>query len=320
MDTLKPYNVAFGTESLKLKLGNASLSCFVLENGQRVLTKNSVQKALGYDGKSENWLFEFLLHINRLTPVEPVILEALSKDIAFQVKNAETVTAKYGVSANLFVEACNAIIKAKEDGFLFMSELKYAKSAENIIKAIGDADIEKLIDYASGFDLFRQNHKEALMRFMINNYNKEYPVWIKSFSNNFLEAILAFKSWDWKDLNENAEKIGAYFNHILFSRVEDAVFENLESTRPKMKYRKKNAPEQYIGHPDLKSQIQAITALIRASGENQTIFEQLINKSFPKKRDLMADSSLKQATAGKSNTKLSIFNETLEKALAHRKK
>jgi hypothetical protein len=320
MDPIKPYNITFGSESLKLKLGNLALSCYILENGQRVLTKTSVQKALGYDGKSENWLFEFLMHINRLTPVEPVILEALSKDAVFQINNAEITATKYGVSANLFVEACNAIIKAKEDGFLFISELKYAKSAETIIKAIGDADIEKLIDYASGFDLFRQNHKEALMRFMITNYNKEYPVWIKSFPNNFIEAILAFKSWNWKELNENAEKIGAYFNHILFSRVEDVIFENLESSKPKMKYRKKNTPEQYIEHPDLKAQIQAITALIRASGKNQTIFEQLINKSFPNKRDLMADASQKQENTDKSSAKLSVFNETLGKALAYRKK
>lgn len=315
METKLP-TVAFGSESLKLKIGNVALVCFILDNGQRILTKNSMQKALGYDGKSDNWLFEFLINVNRLTPVEPVILEALGKDILYTTDSS---VIKHAISPNLFVEACRAIVKANADGFLYVSEQKFAKAAENIVTNIGDADIEKLIDFASGYDLFKHNHKEALIRFMQSYGNRQYPIWVRSFPDHFLSAIFAFNGWTWKDLNEKSEKIGAYLNDIVFSRVDDRLFETLNSSKPKMKYRKQNTQEQYLENEDLRAHTSAIVALIRASERNETILEQLINKSFPKQRNLENVAAKKDAGTN-TGVKLSIFNENLQKALVHKKK
>src|SRR6476660_5803337 len=244
MDSNLPI-AAFGSETQKLKIGAYTFSCYLLENGRRVLLKNSMPKALGYDGKSENWLFEFLMHINRLTPVEPVILEALSKDILFLVKSGDGFTKRMGISPNLFVEACRTIVTANEDGFLFMSEVRFAKAAENILEAIGDADVEKLIDYATGYELYKQNHKDVLSRHMVAN-GGPHANWVKSFPDSFFQNIFAFKGWSWKKLNESPEIVGAYFNDLIFSRIEDLLFEKLETSKPKMHYRKKNTPEQYI--------------------------------------------------------------------------
>src|SRR5688572_15108881 len=183
MDSKLPV-AAFGSETQKLKIGSFTFSCYLLENGRRLFLKNSIQKAFGYDGKSENWLFEFLMHINRLTPIEPVILEALGKDIVFQVKSGDGFTKRVGISPNLFVEACRAIVTANDDGFLYMSEVRFAKTAESILAAIGDSDIEKLIDFATGYELFKQNHKDALSRYMVTN-GSQYANWIKSFPDSF---------------------------------------------------------------------------------------------------------------------------------------
>lgn len=315
METKLP-TVAFGSESLKLKIGNASLTCFILDNGQRILTKNSVQKALGYDGKSENWLFEFLMNVNRLTPVEPVILEALGRDILYTTDSS---TIRHAISPNLFVEACRAIVEANNDGFLYVSEQKFAKAAENIVTTIGDADIEKMIDFASGYDLFKHNHKEALIRSMQSENNQQYPIWVRSFPDYFLSAIFAFNNWTWKDLNEKSGTIGAYLNDIVFSRIDLPLFETLNSSKPKMKYRKQNTQEQYLENPDLKAYTSSIVALIRASERNETILEQLINKSFPKQRNL-GNAAEKKDAGTTTGVKLSAFNENLQKALLHKKK
>lgn len=315
METKLP-TVAFGSETLRLKIGNASLTCFILDNGQRILTKASVQKALGYDGKSENWLFEFLINVNRLTLVEPVILEALGKDILYTTDSS---IIKHAISPNLFVEACRAIVKANSDGFLYVSEQKFAKAAENVVNTIGDADIEKMIDFASGYDLFKHNHKEVLIRVMQSGGNQHYPVWIRSFPDYFFSAIFAFNGWNWNDLNEKAEKIGAYLNDIVFSRIDEELFELLNSSKPKMKYRKKNTQEQYLENQELKTHTSAVVALLRASEKNETIFEQLLNKSFPMQRTL--GHAMPKRDAGiNTGVKLSVFNETLQKALLHKKK
>jgi hypothetical protein len=316
MESNKLPTAAFGSEAQKLKLESFTFSCYLLENGRRVLLKNSVQKAFGYDGKSENWLFEFLMHVNRLTPVEPVILEALSKDIAFQVKSGDGFTKRLGISPNLFVEACRTIVAANEAGFLYMSEIPFAKAAENILKSIGNTDIEKLIDYATGYELYKQNHKDALSRSLTADGNP-HANWIKSFPDSFFQTIFAFKGWSWKDLNENPEKTGAYINDIIFSRVDDDLFEALEATKPKMQYRKKNTPEQYLENQNLKAYMQTVIAFLRAADRNETIFEQLLTKSFPIRRNVTIAGQKKDANI--SGVKFSAFSESMSKALQRKK-
>ena len=269
---------------------------------------------MGYDGKSENWLFEFLMNVNRITPVEPVILEALGGDLRFATESGTT---KSAISPNLFVEACSAIVNAKNAGFLYMSELKFAKAAENILKNIGDTDIEKLIDGATGYDLYKHNHKEALIRAMLAKNDGQYPVWIRSFPDTLFSAIFNFNNWGWKDLNGKSEQIAAYFDEMIFTRIDASLFDTLNSSKPKMKYRKGNTPEQFLENPDLKSYTSAIVALIRAADRNHAIFEQLINKSFPKQRVLNAAKKDADKTTG---VKLSVFSENLQKALNHKKK
>lgn len=317
MENSKILTSVFGSEAQKLKIGNHAFSCYILENGQRVLLKNSVPKTFGYDGKSDNWLFEFLMHINRLTPVEPVILEALGKDIVFQVKSGEGFTKRLGISPNLFVEACRTIAQANDAGFLYMSELRFAKAAENILKNIGDADIEKLIDYATGYELYKQNHKDALARYLGNA--NTHAGWIKSFPDSFFSALFGFKGWNWKDLNENPEATGAYVNDIIFSRIEDDLFETLSATRPKMQYRKKNTPEHYLEHPELRSYMQTVIAFIRASDRNEAIFEQLLAKSYPKRREFGTPQAAKKDAGPIAGAKFNIFNESMQKALQKKK-
>lgn len=49
-------SIQFGSRSKPLKITNIHLYCYILENKQKVITGDSVQKFLGYEGKSENWL------------------------------------------------------------------------------------------------------------------------------------------------------------------------------------------------------------------------------------------------------------------------
>ena len=316
METNLPI-AAFGSESQKLKIGTFTFSCYLLENGRRLLLKNSMPKAFGYDGKSENWLFEFLMHINRLTPVEPVILEALGKDIAFQVRSGEGFIKRLGISPNLFIEACRAIVKANDDGFLYMSEVRFAKAAENILDAIGDADIEKLIDFATGYELYKQNHKEALARFLVSTGNK-HGIWTKTFTDAFFQNIFAFKGWGWKTLNENPEKVGGYLNDIIFQRIDDDSFELLQATKPKMRYRTKNTPEQYLEDPNLQTYMQTVIAFLKAAERNETIFEQLLTKSFPIRRTLSVAAQKKDASIN-TGVKFSAFSDSMSKALQRKR-
>lgn len=305
---------AFGSDSLKLRLGKKTLACFVLNDGQRVLASESIPKALGYDGKSENWLFEFLMSINRLTPIEPALLESLGRAVIFQAGSTNIV--RHGIDSKTFIEACRAIVKAKNDGFLYLSELRFAKAAEDILRNVPGDDLKTAIDLASGFSLFKQNHKDALVRKLTKATLSNYPAWLNTIADDFYELIFKFQGWNWQDLNNDAEKVGEFFNEILFSRIESPLLEQLETTRPKKKYRKENNPESYVENPSLKEYILQISALINASGMNPAIFEQLVNKSFPKKRELEID-KMQNAKPPTAENRL-LFDDRLKKALQNK--
>lgn len=302
--------VSFGSDPLKLKIGRKNLICFILSDGQRIVALESIPKLLGYDGKSPNWLFEFLMSVNRLTPIEPALLESLGRPVIFTNQNSQTL--RQGIPANVFTEACRAIVKAKEEGFLYMSELKFAKAAEDVLSVLNDEVIE-MIDQATGFTLFKQNHKESLARKMAKATESNYPVWMKSFSDEFYEMILDFRGWKWQDLNSDSSKVGDYLIDLIFSRIDGSLLEILETTKPKMKYRKGNSREQYLEHPELSAHISAISALVKASANNNSIFEQLLAKSLPKKREM--ELSNQDATA----IRPSFFDESLSRVIAKKR-
>ena len=55
--------VRFGLPTKKLKLGTIGLDAYVLDDYIRVVEKSKLEKALGKEGKSEQWLLDFFVSI-----------------------------------------------------------------------------------------------------------------------------------------------------------------------------------------------------------------------------------------------------------------
>jgi hypothetical protein len=321
MENSKPHKIKYGAEKFKLKLDSIELSCFILEDNVHVFTKDSIQKAMGYQGKSEDWLNEFLIYINRITPIDPELLEELPKSILFQIEDSGDKTIlKQGILPNVLIDACQAIAKANNEGFLYLSEQKFARAAEMILKNTVGKNLDKLIDFATGYELFRQNQKDNLARFMTNNFSGNYFAWIKSLPDDFFEKVFASMGLNWIDMNNNISELADYVDDTVFSRLDSEILEQLESSKPRMKYRKINTAEQYLEHPKLKEHLQVITGLLKASGENQGIFGQLLNKTYPKKMKKNKNNIPFARKNTFDSQEFSGFNETLKKALIKSKR
>jgi len=301
----------FGSDNLKLHLDEIALPCFILEDKDRVFSKDGIQKAMGYNGKSENWLYEFMLHINRFSLVDPNLLERLEKNDPFEVDSSQGLVTKHRISPEILLEACQIIIKAKNDGFLYLSEIKFARSAEIIIENTLNKDIWKLIDFASGFELHKQNHKDSLARLMKQN-DIMYD-WVKTFPDTFYECIFKLNNWNWTNLNQSNET-ASYFHDLIFSRLSEALKEELRQNKLKKNYKKANTPERYIEHPKLKEILEKITTLIDNSEGNESLFEQLLEKSYPA-IDYKPFVPKNTIPVNENLPELSILNEKLKKAI-----
>lgn len=299
-----------------ISLDSVSLDCHVLTDGTRLFSVYGIQKCMGYEGKSENWLYEFISHLDRLMPVDPILLEELSESISFKqtLPNGSIITSM-GILPNIFFTACNAILKAKNEGFLFVSELKFAKVAETILSNIDFAEVNNIIDYSTGVELYKGNHKELLSRFLKNHLENNCFIWIKAFPDSFFKAIFDFKDWKWADLNTNTAEVADFFTDTIFSRVSDEAFSELEASKPRMKYRKKNTPQTYLENSQLSAHLHSISTLIKVAEQEENLFTLLLNNAFPKKRSFK---SLKSGTERQNET-LSQFDQLLIKSVSGHK-
>lgn len=307
--------ILFESSKEPLKIGSKSLAVFVLENNQRVISIKSIQKALGYDGKNENWLFEFMKDINVYLPINTVILNAYQNPIKITTSQKDNLTLNT-VNADLLKETFDFIVKAKNEGFLNVNQIKFSKEAKILIEDENIFHLKKLIDFNTGFALYKENSIDK----MILNLQKNDIVfiWLKTFSDDFFELLMEMKNTNWKDLPQNQEKFGEILNEIIFSRIDNTLLEELRILKPKRTYKRKNSKPQDLEHPKLKQHLAILFSLAKVSGNNWTIFIQLLNKSFPAQKNRL-NKKIKITEINQS-TSLSKFDEKLLKSFIFKSK
>ena len=307
-------SIRFGSNQNHLLVGNSLLRCYILENMERVITINSIQKTLGYDGKSENWLSEFLTTINKFTPIYTELIAHLNNsELEINFSEGQKLPIKT-VESKFLLEACIAIIKAKNEGFLNVSQLKHSKAASTLLENIGNSNINDLIDEATGFLWYKKNALDTLVQ-QIQQHDKAY-IWIKTIPNDFIETLLEMNSLEWENVNHNPNLLSKIIHELLYSRIEINFLEELRITKPKRIYKRKNNQKQDIEHQKLKEYLSVLQSLLKASGENWNIFMQLLNKTYPKQKNRETIFFLEN----KNNTTLPLsdFNEKLKTVLFRR--
>ena len=303
--------ILFESETTPLKLAGKSFDVFVLENNLRVISIKSIQKALGYDGKNENWIFEFLKGINNYLPISTEILDAYQNPL--KIYNSQKQRA---IVSNIFVETLHLIVKAKEEGFLNINQIKFSKEAQKILEDENLSTIKKSINDSTGFTLFNENIIEKIT---LNLQNNDLAfVWIKTFPNEFFELLMEMKNINWRNLHDHQLILGEIVYEIIFSRIDNPLLEELRKLKPKRTYKRKNSKYQDLEHPKLKQHLAVLISLIKVSGNNWNIFTQLLNKSFPEQKNQLAKKI--KISESKKNKPLSPFDEKLVKSLLFKTK
>ncbi|KAB1156068.1 P63C domain-containing protein [Flavobacterium luteum] len=306
-------SIEFGSRSKPLKITNIHLYCYILENKQKVITRDSVQKVLGYEGKSENWLLELLTTINQFTPIHSELLFELKTPLSARMIVSDSEKVVYDLlEAPILVQSCLAILKAKEEGFLNVNQLKFAKSASIVLEKIQNTTIENLIDEATGLIRHREKSIEKVIQTFLNQQNDNAYNWIRTISIDFIERILDLHHLDWKTIFHNPYSLAEIINEIIFSRISIEILDDLRKLNPKRVYKRKNNKKQDNEHIELKKYIIVLESLLMASENNWSIFLQLLNKAFPvQKNRITLNFNIEKVT---TKNILSVFNETLIKS------
>lgn len=278
-----------GSDKTPLKLGDLEIPCYVLEDGTRVFSGRGVQKAIGYDSKSGQWMKSFC-NIKGLSPYfyagDQSIAERLSNPIKFKrVDAGGSQSDTNGYEVTLLVDICSIIIDANRAGDF--DDTKIVRNADIIIRSVAKVGIIALVDEVTGYQQDKNRAKDELQKFLAQFISDEASRWVKTFNDSFFEMIYRMHGWSWTLTHRRPGVVGKWINDIVYERLAPVILTELQKVNPKTdKGTRKDRHHQHltedVGRPKLKEHLAAVEALGRASGYNWAKFMQMLNAAFPK--------------------------------------
>ena len=274
------------THSGILKIGNVEISCYVLENGERVLSTRGMMKSLGrsYRGrKVSGTQLPVFLEAKNLKPLIDKHLEMGPAPVVFRTDRG---IISDGYDAELLPTICDIYLEARETGSILTPPQQIiAKKCEILVRGFARIGIIALVDEATGYQEVRA--RKALEEILDKFIAEELRKWAKTFPDEFYKEVFRLKGWAYAPWSvKRPGVIGRYTNDIVYERLAPGVLDELRRRNPTMPkgYRKVRHHQwltEDIGHPRLREHIAAVIALMRASN-NWTQFHRMLQRAFPR--------------------------------------
>lgn len=285
----KILKAKYGSDKTPLKLGNLSIPCYVLEDGTRVFSGRGIQRVLGSESQSGQWLSNFINKgtiSNYFNAGENSIQNKINNPIKFYRNNASgSQPITYGYEVTLLVDICSAIIDANRAG-IFNDE-KIVRNADIIIRAVAKVGIIALVDEATGYIKDKNRAKDELQKYFEAFLNEEAGKWVKTFNDQFFEDIYKMRHWNWGKTAKKPSVVGTWINDIVYERIAPAVYEELRRRNPKdakgnRKYKHHQFLTDEVGRPKLQQHLEALHALAVIANYDWATFMTYVDRAYPK--------------------------------------
>lgn len=277
----------YGSDKTPLKFGELEIPCYVLDDGTRVFSGRGIQKALGLSGSaSGRWLANFINSDPIALNLDPGILEKLNTPKVFRRNTSGgSQSDTYAYEATLFIDLCEAIIKAFE-ARLLNNEILY-RSANVIIRSVAKVGIIALIDEVTGYNKEKSRAKNELQKFLDKFLSEEAARWVKVFDDVFFEDLYKMHNWTWIQTSKRPGVVGKWINDIVYERIAPLVLAELDKRNPKNENGNRSKKHhQYlsreVGLPKLKQHLEAVHALACASRHDWVEFMKLLDRAYPR--------------------------------------
>lgn len=279
----------YSSEKTPLRFGNIEIPCYVLNNGMRVISGRGLQKAIGSDSKSGQWMRPFLNTDGLSTYFyagQDNVASAMLSPIKFKRSGAggsQSVT--NGYEATLLMDVCCAVLDANRAGDY--DDAIIVRNCDIIVRSVAKVGIIALVDEATGYDKEKKRAKDELQKFLAVFINQEAAKWVKTFDDTFFEDVYKMRNWTWEKATAKPSFVGKIINDVVYERIAPSVYEELRKLNPKMesgnrRYKFHQFLTSDVGRPMLQTHLAIIHSLAAASGYNWARFMYLLDKSHPK--------------------------------------
>lgn len=284
----KVLKAKFGSDKTPLKFGELEIPCYVLEDGTRAFSGRGLQRAIGYESKSGQWMKSFsnldgirdAIHAGELS-----IADRLANPIKFTRNDAggsQSTTNAY--EATLLIDICSVIIDANRAG-VFNDE-RIVFNADVIIRSVAKVGIIALIDEATGYNKEKTRAKDELQKYLSSFLREEAARWVKTFPDSFFEDIYRMKNWTWQNTSKRPGVVGRIIGDIVYDRIGPCIHAELERLNPKNERGNRSSKHHQhlteIGKIKLGEHLATLHGFAIVSDYRWDKFMHYIDKTFPK--------------------------------------
>jgi hypothetical protein len=184
-------NIPKATHAGVLRIGDAEIPCYVLEDGTRVLSERGLLSSFGMKAgarDTEEKLPRYLRGKNIVSFIDQELKDKLSKPLWFQYKNEPT---RKGFPAALLPEICNVWLKARDSNALIRKQILAAQMADILMRGLAHVGIIALIDEVTGYQEYRA--KDALTRILEEFIAKELQPYVPTFQDDYYREIFRLR-------------------------------------------------------------------------------------------------------------------------------
>lgn len=264
------------THSGILTISNGSNSsfevqCFVMDNGERVLSLRGTSRAMGLSGAgstalarnlNSNWISNYLsedlrdwLYLANRNELPTYISDKGRSFIPF--------------NASLFVDLCKAYVDAKNDGVLNSDlQIGVANRMYSVMTAFAKTGLVAVIDEATGYQ--DERDRTELQKILSKYISEELMPWTKRFPDEFYKQMFRLKGWEYRG-KPKPPYVGKLTNDYVYKYLPDGVLAKLKEKNPRdtETHHRKYHHHQFLtvdtGAKHLDNQLQQTIALMKAS-------------------------------------------------------
>ena len=260
-----------GSTDNPLVIGDVPLTCYVLDDGTRVLTQSSFLHAIGRHRKANTRAGSGvppILQGRAIAPFIPDEVLAKAEPIPFRLPSG---TKASGYNAELLPDVCEIYLEAREAGALPWQQEHVARQAEVIIRGLARVGIIALVDEATGYQEIRQ--RDALAKILEEFVAKELQPWVKTFPPEFYEQMFRLRGLDYKSGQvQRPQYFGKLTNDVVYERLAPGVLDELKnkvdrspSGRPRNRFHQHLTSDS--GHPRLREHLASVISIMKLSSD-----------------------------------------------------
>lgn len=269
-----------------LKIGDLEISCYVLEDGRRVLSLGGILKAMGMSGGGAGGgegdrLVSFALG-KAINPfISSDLLSRMQAPIRFQAPTGGS--AATGYEATILSDLCDAVLEARRVQAIRPQQVHIAEQCEILVRGFARVGIIALVDEATGYQ--RDRAKDALAKILETFVAKELQPYMQTFPADFYEQIFRLRGLPYPPDNPKfrPQYFGLLTNDIVYERLAPGLLEELkkQSKKDEKKAHLHRRLTQEVGHPKLREHLASVVTAMKLSNDYSDFIGKL-NRIHPR--------------------------------------